>query len=198
MMMALRSAELAKLNVPKETFTRVESWLERASAPNSRGSRYVYDPNAPDFDPKTQKFDKSHGRYESPQMTSIGLLMRMYLGWDRTKPEMVRGADYLAETLPMAVTSAADAWQGAYYWYYATQVMFHMRGEHWQKWNERLHPLLTDSQQSEGQLAGSWDPDGPASDTWGRFGGRIYVTTLNLLSLEVYYRHLPIYEDTAR
>ena len=29
-------------------------------------------------------------------------------------------------------------------------------------------------------------------------GGRMYVTTLNLLSLEVYYRHLPIYEDTAK
>jgi hypothetical protein len=26
----------------------------------------------------------------------------------------------------------------------------------------------------------------------------LYVTTLNLLSLEVYYRHLPIYEETAR
>ncbi|MEX2186424.1 MAG: hypothetical protein WD875_06510 [Pirellulales bacterium] len=198
MMMALRSAELAKLDVPKETFTRVEGWLQRAASPGTNGSRYVYDPKAQEFDPKTQKLDKSHGRYESPQMTSIALLMRMYLGWDRTKPEMVRGADYLAETLPTAVTNATDEWQGAYYWYYATQVMFHMRGEHWRKWNERLHPLLTNSQRNEGSLAGSWDPDGPASDTWGRFGGRIYVTTLNLLSLEVYYRYLPIYEDTAR
>lgn len=191
MLMALRSAELAKLNVPKETFTRVEGWLEQAAAPGTRGARYVYDP-------KAQGADKAHGRRESPQMTSIGLLMRMYLGWDRTKPEMVRGADYLAETLPTAVENPATAWHGAYYWYYATQVMFHMRGEHWAKWNERLHPLLTGSQREEGPLSGSWDPDGPASDMWGQFGGRIYVTTLNLLSLEVYYRHLPIYEDTAR
>lgn len=191
MVMALRSAELAKLNVPKDTFTRVEGWLDRAAAPNSRGSKYVYDP-------KAQGADKEHGRKESPQMTSIGLLMRMYLGWDRTKPEMVRGADYLAQTLPTPVTNVPETWQGAYYWYYATQVMFHMRGEHWQKWNERLHPLLTQSQRSEGPLAGSWDPDGPASDMWSQFGGRIYVTTLNLLSLEVYYRHLPIYEDTAK
>ncbi len=191
MMMALRSAELAKLDVPKETFTRVESWLERAAAKGSGGARYVYDP-------KAQRADQLHGRRESPQMTSIGLLMRMYLGWDRTKPEMVRGADYLAQTPPTAVENAATEWQGAYYWYYATQVMFHMRGEHWRKWNERLHPLLTESQRGEGPLAGSWDPDGPASDMWGQFGGRIYVTTLNLLSLEVYYRHLPIYEDTAR
>jgi hypothetical protein len=191
MLMALRSGELAKLNVPRETFERVENWLDRAAAPGSRGARYVYDP-------KAQGADKQHGRLESPQMTSIGLLMRMYLGWDRTKPEMVRGADYLGETPPKAIENASTEWQGAYYWYYATQVMFHMRGEHWQKWNERLHPLLTQSQRSEGPLSGSWDPDGPASDMWAQFGGRIYVTTLNLLSLEVYYRHLPIYEDTAR
>jgi hypothetical protein len=191
MLMALRSAELAKLKVPRETFERVEGWLDRAAAPGSRGARYVYDP-------KAQGADKQHGRLESPQMTSIGLLMRMYLGWDRTKPEMVRGADYLAQTLPKSIESPSTEWQGAYYWYYATQVMFHMRGEHWQKWNERLHPLLTQSQRTEGPLSGSWDPDGPASDMWAQFGGRIYVTTLNLLSLEVYYRHLPIYEDTGR
>ncbi|RIK78537.1 MAG: hypothetical protein DCC68_15175 [Planctomycetota bacterium] len=188
MVMALRSAELAKLNVPRESFQRVEGWLDRATARGSRGAKYVYWPKGP----------KPKDHDESPQMTSIGLLMRMYLGWDRTKPEMVRGADYLAQTLPRAVENASGEWQGAYYWYYATQVMFHMRGEHWQTWNERLHPLLTQSQRSEGPLAGSWDPDGPASDMWARFGGRIYVTTLNLLSLEVYYRHLPIYEDTAR
>jgi len=35
-------------------------------------------------------------------------------------------------------------------------------------------------------------------DRWGPHGGRLYVTTLNLLSLEVFYRHLPLYEDTAR
>lgn len=188
MVMALRSAELAKLNVPRESFQRVEGWLDRATARGSRGAKYVYWPKGP----------KPKDHEESPQMTSIGLLMRMYLGWDRTKPEMVRGADYLAQSLPKAVENATGEWQGAYYWYYATQVMFHMRGEHWQKWNERLHPLLTQSQRSEGPLAGSWDPDGPASDMWAQFGGRIYVTTLNLLSLEVYYRHLPIYEDTAR
>ena len=36
---------------------------------------------------------------------------------------------------------------------------------------------------------GSWDPDG----AWGDSGGRILYTSLSLLTLEVYYRHLPLY-----
>lgn len=52
-------------------------------------------------------------------------------------------------------------------------------------------------QVTTGPLAGSWDPHNPVPDRWA-VAGRIYVTTLNLLSLEVYYRHLPIYEETAR
>ena len=73
-----------------------------------------------------------------------------------------------------------------------------MRGENWESWNKRLHPLLTSSQVQTGPLAGSWDPFETIPDRWADHGGRLYVTTLNLLSLEVYYRHLPIYEDTAR
>jgi hypothetical protein len=42
-------------------------------------------------------------------------------------------------------------------------------------------------------MAGSWDPLGPTPDRWGQYGGRIYVTTLHLLTLEVPYRHLPTY-----
>jgi hypothetical protein len=76
--------------------------------------------------------------------------------------------------------------------------MFHMGGDYWRQWNGRLHPLLLETQETEGRLAGSWDPLRPLPDRWGAQAGRLYVTTMNLLSLEVYYRHLPLYEDTAR
>ena len=55
-----------------------------------------------------------------------------------------------------------------------------------------------DSQIRSGEFAGSWDPVRPVPDRWGPQAGRLYVTTMNLLSLEVQYRHLPLYEDTAR
>jgi hypothetical protein len=76
--------------------------------------------------------------------------------------------------------------------------MFHMRGDYWERWNGQLHELLTSTQEQTGAMAGSWDPWSPLPDRWSPHAGRLYVTTMNLLSLEVYYRHLPIYEDTAR
>ena len=38
---------------------------------------------------------------------------------------------------------------------------------------------------------GSWPAD---ATTTGRAGGRLTVTFLSLLTLEVYYRHLPLYK----
>jgi hypothetical protein len=152
---------------------------------------YCYNPFAPDTD------QQRHGRRPSLTMTSVGLLMRLYLGWKRDNPNMVKGAEYLAEHLP-ANGSARDPQRDTYYWYYATQVMFHMGGEHWKAWNDRLHPLLVNSQVKQGPLAGSWHPRQPVPDRWAPHAGRLYVTTMNLLSLEVYYRHLPLYEDTLK
>ncbi|MGI9455950.1 MAG: hypothetical protein ACR2NU_05270, partial [Aeoliella sp.] len=115
------------------------------------------------------------------------------------------GADHLLKNLPThegVLTEAPVGTQGnpqrdTYYWYYATQVMFHMGGDYWQQWHEHLHPLLVDQQTQEGELAGSWNPRFPVPDHWAPHAGRIYVTSLNLLSLEVSYRHLPLYEMTA-
>jgi hypothetical protein len=110
---------------------------------------------------------------------------------------MLQGADYLAEN-PPAIGTSRNPQRDTYYWYYATQVMYHMGGDHWQAWNGRLHPLLVESQVRSGAMAGSWNPREPVPDRWGPHAGRLYVTTMNLLSLEVYYRHLPLYQDTLR
>jgi hypothetical protein len=190
-MMALKSAELSGLEVPTSTFEGIKGWLDKAQASPQERHLYRYNPLASDS-PVTR-----HGRIPNPTMTGVGLLMRLYLGWRRDTPELIRGADYLLEHLPTE-GSATKPLRDTYYWYYATQVLFHMGGERWRRWNSELYPLLIKSQQLEGDQFGSWNPAGPIPDRWGPFAGRLYVTTLNLLSLEVYYRHLPIYEETAR
>jgi hypothetical protein len=187
-LMALKSGELAGLRVPAGTYEKTRHWLDGAQA---EGSQYVYNPLAPDTPAQR------HGRKPTSTMTAVGLLMRLYTGWNRDDPRMIAGAEHLLQHLPEQGTAARPA-RDTYYWYYATQVMFHMRGKYWRAWNERLNPLLIDQQIQSGPLAGSWDPRRPAPDRWGPQGGRIYVTTLNLLSLEVFYRHLPIYESTAK
>lgn len=199
-LMALKSGELAGLEVPGEVYQHVETLLDRCQGRRGDGALYCYNPWAPDTPAKR------HGRESSTVMTSVGLLMRLYTGWNRDREAMQNGAEHLLENLPEMGTlrnpprigTIGNPKRDTYYWYYATQVMFHMQGKYWKQWNERLHPLLVDTQVKDGDLTGSWDPRKPIPDKWGPHAGRLYVTTMNLLSLEVFYRHLPIYEDTAK
>ncbi|TWU26497.1 hypothetical protein Pla52o_03500 [Novipirellula galeiformis] len=190
MMMALKSGELAGLEIPKDVYKGIDRWLDFAQQSESRPDRYRYNPFASNT--PTQR----HGRNPTHTMTAVGMLMRMYSGWQRDNEAMQSAADYLLEAPPEMGTRNKPSRDG-YYWYYATQVMFHMGGEHWEQWNKHLNPLLLESQVKEGPKAGSWHPMLPVEDRWSPHGGRLYVTTMNLLNLEVYYRHLPIYDDTA-
>jgi hypothetical protein len=121
----------------------------------------------------------------------------MYFGRPKKDPRMVQGAQYLQQRLPQVEEGYIDT----YYWYYATQVMRHMDGEYWQDWKRVIRPMLLDNQVKQGPLAGSWSPtyrrgvtNRWGDDRWGKNGGRIYVTTLNLLTLEVDHRKLPLYQ----
>jgi hypothetical protein len=190
MMMALKSGELAGLTVDPSVFKKIDVWLGEAQMSEEGAPVFRYNPYAPDTD------EQRHGREPSRAMTAVGLLMRLYSGWRRDNPRMIRGADLLLANPPVMGTSG-DPRRDTYYWYYATQVMFHMGEQYWERWNRRLHPLLVDTQIQQGPLAGSWDPHTPVPDRWATHGGRLYVTTMNLLSLEVYYRHLPIYEQAV-
>ncbi len=191
MMMALKSGELANLKVPKETYTRIQTWLSAAAVSKEQPHLFRYNPYAPDTE------EQRHGRAMSKTMTAVGLLMELYVGWKRDNPNMVAGAEFLKNNLP-EIGTQRDPQRDTYYWYYGTQVMFHMGGEYWAAWNGRLHPMLIDSQVKDGPTAGSWNPRMPVPDRWAPHAGRLYVTATNLLSLEVYYRHLPLYEDTAK
>lgn len=190
MMMALKSGKLAGLNVEKKTFTLINEWLESAQS-DERPYKFRYNPYAKD----EGNIIRSHGRKPTPCMTAVGLLMKLYSGWDRDNENMLKGADYILGELP---SDTNERLRDTYYWYYATQVLRHVGGERWEMWHSVLHPLLVKSQVQEGKLAGSWDPLRPIPDRWGAFGGRVYVTAMNLLSLEVDYRLLPLYDETAK
>ncbi len=191
MVMALQSARLAGLDVKPETLDNVTTWLDFARDTDAE-HKFRYRPDAV----SDQQYDRSLSRISNPSMTSVGLLMQLYLGWNRNDQRLIRGAEYLLQHLP---SDATEAQRDTYYWYYATQVMRHVGGERWERWNARLHPMLVQTQIRQGDLAGSWHPYEPVPDSWGRKGGgRLYVTTMNLLSLEVDYRLLPLYDETAK
>jgi hypothetical protein len=188
MMAALKTGELAGLNVPAETFRKIDTWLDLAQASQTERHLYRYNPLAPD------SVAQRHGRLPSPSMTAAGLLMRLHRGWKADNPDLINGAKYLQANLPAIGTPRQPA-RDSYYWYYGTQVMYQVGGEHWNEWSRRLYPLLVETQQKDHSLAGSWDPRRPVPDRWAPYAGRIYVTAMNLLSLEVPYRVLRRDED---
>jgi hypothetical protein len=166
-LMALQSARAAGLAVPDETLGMADLFLDKCE---TRGGLYGYQPkNAP-----------------KPAMTAEALLCRMYLGWTKEQPGLLQGIEYLSEDHP-----PSSGEPNIYYWYYGTQTMHHFGGKEWQRWNLKMRDILCDTQRTDGHAAGSWDPRGEHSSQ----GGRLYMTSLAVCSLEVYYRHLPIFRQ---
>jgi hypothetical protein len=188
MTMALESGKRAGLDVPEESYAKIARLLDQAQASARERHLYRYNPWA------TNSPEQRQGLVASKTMTAVGLLMRLYSGWKPNHPDFVRGTDYLAQ-LPPQLGTTSDNQRDTYYWYYATQVMLHRGGPTWDRWREQLFPLLRDSQVRDGDFAGSWDPERPMPDRWARHAGRIYVTTMNLLSLEVKNRIFSLYEQ---
>ena len=116
-----------------------------------------------------------------PSTTAIGLVCRMLSGVSREEPRLKMAVE--------ALSAAGPDPGNMYYNYYATQVMLHYGGETWDKWNSVMREHLVSTQQSEGHVAGSWN----ISDAHGGAAGRLYMTCLCTMTLEVYYRHLPLY-----
>ena len=161
--MALQSAKAGGISVSPSTFSDVKLFLNSVAADD--GVYYGYTTS-------------EKGR---PTTTAVGLLCRMYLGWKREKPQLQKGVEFLSSVGPSK--------EDIYFNYYATQVLHHWDGELWDKWNTQMREQLVGTQIKEGPGAGSWN----VTDPHGNAGGRIYQTALSLLTLEVYYRHLPIY-----
>ena len=165
-MMALKSASMAGLDVPSPVVMLAERFLD--SVQSGGGAYYGYITPA-----------KSTGP------TAVGLLIRMYTGWDHYDPRLQRGVAFLANEGP----SKTDM----YFNYYATQVLHHYGGPAWTAWNDQMRDYLVRSQAATGHERGSWF----FNDQHGVKGGRLYTTAMCTMILEVYYRHMPLYESSA-
>ncbi|MEQ8791817.1 MAG: prenyltransferase/squalene oxidase repeat-containing protein [Pirellulaceae bacterium] len=171
-LMALQSARVAGLTTPESTFALADQFLDSVQAKKYRraANGYAY----------------QRGRPPSRAMTAEALLCRMYNGWTEQNPDLEEDVAWLAENhLP------DDRQPEMYYWYYGTQVFHHVGGLRWEQWNDRMRDILVLSQDRRGADAGSWPTRGGHDSA----GGRIYTTSLAACTLEVYYRHLPIFRQ---
>jgi len=165
-LMALKSGHMAYLRVPPATIRGATKFLNFVQ--DNSGASYGY--TVP-------------GKGQAT--TAVGLLCRMYLGWDHEEPALQRGVATLARMGPS---------NNMYYNYYASQVMRHYGGEQWDAWNVQMRDRLVKTQEKKGHATGSWflSKSGHADR-----GGRLYCTSMAAMILEVYYRHMPIYGTQA-
>jgi hypothetical protein len=173
--MAIKSGQMSGLTVPKVVLEKAKNFLNEVEGSKGKGT-----------------FQYMRGSGETPTMTAVGLLCRMYGGINPRNPALISGVSYLKSQGPPGATN------NMYYLYYATQVMHHMGGDYWDFWNLGpnkdgklgIRDSLISTQDTGGtpghnHQIGSWEtPDQ---------GGRLMSTSLSLLCLEVYYRHLPLY-----
>ena len=169
--LALKSGQAAGLTVPPEVYNNVMRFLDSMMKAN----QYRY-------------------REEEPQpqmaMTAEALVCRILLGWRRSDPRLASGVQLILDTPP----SFTEHYQrDVYYWFFATQALYHYGGNEWLTWNSKMREDLLMYQEREGTAKGSWNPERPAKDAWGKQYGRLYTTCMSLYILEVYYRHLRIY-----
>jgi hypothetical protein len=129
------------------------------------------------------------GERPNVAMTAEALVCRLFLGMPADHPVVGEAEEMIMRSPPDAASP------NAYTWYYATLAMFHAGGPQWDRWNQQLQAALLPLQRRESSgLDGSWDPD----PVWGGHGGRVYATAMAAMTLEVYYRHLPMHRQTPR
>jgi hypothetical protein len=169
--MALKSGQMAGLRVDHAAIEGAQKFLKSCSK-GQLGGQYAYMPTSE----------------PTPPMTAVAILCCQYMGIHRDEPNMKEGIGYLMGNLP------DPNGRNFYYWYYATQVMHNVPGSEWDTWNRKMRRTLIETQCKQGCATGSWDPEKPVADAWGKQGGRLMVTSLGALTLEVYYRYLPLYK----
>jgi hypothetical protein len=172
--MSLASAKRAGLNVPDQTWNRVDRFLRSVRRGNF-GGLASYRPDSP----------------TSTSMTAESLYCHLILdemsGLNLGEPAANEATNQLLTALP----SAGQA--NLYYWYYATLALHHRQkssddaAEAWHTWNDALTTALLDTQVSDGADAGSWN----TNSLWSGYGGRVYTTAMAAMCLEVYYRYAP-------
>ena len=171
--MAIKACENAGVESDPETRRLAKEFVDSLAFED--GIQYGYRMIG-DGDMQTGEHDRK------PSCTAIGNLLQMYFGREKEHPTLKSACQFLAD----AGSSDSDI----YYNYYATLVLHQARAPQWKTWNQTVREHLIRSQQNHGHEAGSWF----FPDLHGNVGGRLYTTAMAVMTLEVYYRFMPLYK----
>ena len=163
---SIASAQQAGIPIPPNVVAGIRKFLLATSKDN--GAAFAYKP----------------GQGPKDSMTAVGLMSSILTGADRKAKGIQTGVENLSKKGPDL--------NNMYYTYYATQVLFGWGDEpgngkkYWTDWNRRLRDPLVARQSKAGHEQGSW----PGASQ----GGRLMETCLSIMTLEIYYRKLPMLE----
>lgn len=173
-MMSLKSAAIAGVAISPKVRERMDQFLNSVRQ-GEQGGLFGYR--------RSVLIDGQETEPATPVMTAEALFCQQMLGYRRDSASSRESITYILQNRPKLSKL------NFYYWYYGTLALYQYGGQPWELWNSAVRDTLIQEQRIQGRQAGSWDPKGP----WGRYGGRLYSTALATLTLEVYYRLLPLY-----
>jgi hypothetical protein len=167
---ALKSAQLAGLNVPKKVLALADKFVDSCAAAEKGGFTYL-----------------PGGGAGTPTMTAVGNLCRQYQGMNPRNPNLLAGVALLKKSPP-------GSRNDLYYEYYASLVMSHLRAPDSKDWNDAMRDLLLKKQDRgaapRDHQKGSWFTAGEPQSNQGR---RVMYTALALLVLEMDDAKLPLF-----
>lgn len=179
--MALKSAKIGNLDVPESVFTGAKAFLDEVTDTSYYRAGYT----------KKNEVVQPAGFAANESMTAVAMTSRVFMGTERSDPSLMKGAEVLMQCLPQAGNNErGENMVDYYYWYYGTLAMYQMGQDYWTAWNDKMKDAIVNTQETAGCKAGSW----PINDRWTKQGGRVYATSLNVLSLEIYYRYDKVFK----
>ena len=177
--LALKSAESAGLEVPKNVYDGAKQWIVRVTDANGQvgydklGSGEIFVPG------------KNESWKHHQTMTGVGVFCRILIDGKKPQDPMVRkGMDILSNDLPRFEAKFIDG----YYWHAGTLALMETQslpGSPWDQWRKSVGTALVSWQQWETGdpcREGSWHAGN--YDRWAYAGGRICATALNVITLE--------------
>jgi hypothetical protein len=189
--MALKSAQLAGLSVPREALDGAVDYINWATGKD--GLVGYLDPQG------AGEAVSGHGDqfdYHVGTMSALGMLVRTFTKHDIQDPFLEQAAQQIVKDLPRVGEDRLSV--DYYYWYYGSLALNQFdgpgsprpdHGKYWDAWNNAMITAvlqLQDDTKEGGQCSrGGW----LTPDRWCYAGGPVYATALNVLTLEVYYRY---------
>lgn len=184
--LALSSCAKAGFDVPESTLSRVRVFVA-GNVDDSGMANYAIQ----------EVGGKLKGVPNGFSPSAYAAVSLIYLGDEPAESSKLRSLRSVLEKHPpnWVAMTGGDNGHSLYYWYYGTLAMFHMGSRHWRAWNAVLKRELLENQRLDEGFRGSWDP--AEVSPYAPSGGRLYSTVFAVLSLEVYYRYIPMYRRWA-